>query len=158
MAFNHIPSHYRYAIPKIIRIPGLTVCRPFYTPKYVPTTIARNILKDPSHVLHLPTQQRVQTRPKLGLWWCASANINMDRNKTVRSYYIRRLRTAVKAALEAEGYDEAGVNSVGRTGVPKLYGTLDIQAISALFGAKNTEIRLQAKLIVRSMMRHCRGE
>ena len=64
----------------------------------------------------------------------------------------------MKSALEAEGYDGAGISSAGHVALPTLHGTLDIQAISALFGAKNVEIRLQAKVIVRSIMQLCRGK
>ena len=156
MVYYHpIPTSYKHGIPKILHARGLTICRLFYCPDYIPTKIARNFTNDRSHVLYLPTQLRFDQRPRQGLWWCATPNTNLDKKKVLRSYYIRRLRLAIRGALEEKGYDEMG-NNVAECGNPlKLRGTLDIQALSPLYEAKNLEIKQQAAIIVGSVMRSC---
>ncbi|KAL1792418.1 hypothetical protein ACET3X_008925 [Alternaria dauci] len=132
-----------------------------YTPAYK-TLIVNHVTSDPSHPLHETQRRRQAERKKEGLWWHATAGVDLNKSSCIRTWARRRLRNAVVDELKARGYDETGKFANAKI-VPQradlmarvvagqtldLKGSLRLHVQAPLIPAKYVDIRAEAGAVI----------
>jgi len=117
-----------------------------YAPEYK-TFIPHHIAHDASHPLHIAQRRRLAERPKEGLWWHVTASTGLSKSSCVRNWARRRLRNAMRHALQQSGYDDMGnmVNVAAIQDKPDLLRVLQQRGTLNLKGS--LKLNVQAPLI-----------
>ncbi|KAI9641814.1 Chitin synthase, class 5 [Ciborinia camelliae] len=125
-----------------------------YTAQQAPA-ISKTHHPEHYHIQHLLTNK---TSPLWVSIFCAK--LNGGNKKVIRTYMVRRVRTAVIEALKKHGYDLSGRRipaGVGKDNKDEeIFGTMLISTKEAAMTAKMDDIQEQAELAVSAMMRMSR--
>ncbi|KAJ5699056.1 hypothetical protein N7462_001061 [Penicillium macrosclerotiorum] len=99
-----------------------------YNHKQVIPPVASRYLGSPVHPIHPKIAYMYEHRDKNTLWWRVSVAQLIQYKRVVRSWCARRVRIAVKQALQRHGYDQLGspLSTSPLAGQATLTGSLEV--------------------------------
>ncbi|KAI9823458.1 MAG: hypothetical protein M1832_002469 [Thelocarpon impressellum] len=114
------------------------------------------VLLNREHVLHARTARKHRERDPATLWWWVSTSMREARQKVLRSFCNRRMRAAVRSALDERGFDAEGRRKALSDGAhrPGLVGAAQfVVRGDEMLAARNAEVRRQAGVAVDEILR-----
>lgn len=164
-----------------LSVRSLTVFRVDVSPKHKISQNTHHILNDRSHVLYLPTRNRVQAildgsyderREGLRMVFITNA---MQKKRVVRSWARRRIDQAVTGALRMRGFGRDGRrlvdpyastsrgsdphnspnNPTTKSAPEALIGTVDINVLHQSIETSFTEVQRQAGVVADNILKTC---